>query len=97
MAAARDRGAARDLNEKIVKLTGFLFGGDELRSVSPEDQTLLREQLTHMQAYSAVLCRRIITFRPRNLTSTRLRESFEAHDDLQARGRMLANPEETTS
>lgn len=53
----------RDLNDKIVKLTGFLFGGDELRRVSPEDQDLLREQLTHMQAYSTVLCRRIIHFR----------------------------------
>ncbi len=53
----------RDLNEKIIKLTGFLFGGDELRRAFPEDEDLLREQLQHMQAYSAVLCRRIIGFR----------------------------------
>jgi len=52
----------RDLNEKIVKLTAFIYGS-EPRTPSI-DWELMQEQLRAMQTYSGVLCRRIISFYP---------------------------------
>lgn len=45
-----------ELNEKIVKLTAFLFGGDIVNmDISENMRFLLRRQLNAMQEYADVL------------------------------------------
>ena len=52
-----------ELNEKIVKLTAFLFGGDIVNmGISENMRFLLRRQLNTMQEYADVLQERLITW-----------------------------------
>lgn len=52
-----------ELNEKIVKLTAFLFGGDIVNMDIPEHMRfLLRRQLNVMQEYADVLQERLRTW-----------------------------------
>ena len=49
-----------ELNEKIVKLTAFLFGGDIVNmDISDHMRFLLRRQLNVMQEYADVLQERL--------------------------------------
>lgn len=49
-----------ELNEKIVKLTAFLFGGDIVNmDISEHMRFLLRKQLNIMQEYADVLQERL--------------------------------------
>ena len=49
-----------ELNEKIVKLTAFLFGGDIVNMyISDNMRFLLRKQLNVMQEYANVLQERL--------------------------------------
>ena len=52
-----------ELNEKIVKLTAFLFGGDIVNmDISNHMRFLLRRQLNVMQEYADVLQERLRTW-----------------------------------
>lgn len=52
-----------ELNEKIVKLTAFLFGGDIANmDISDNMRFLLRRQLNGMQEYADVLQERLRTW-----------------------------------
>lgn len=52
-----------ELNEKIVKLTAFLFGGDIVNmDISEHMRVLLRRQLNVMQEYADVLQERLRTW-----------------------------------
>lgn len=52
-----------ELNEKIVKLTVFLFGGDIVNmDISDHMRFLLRRQLNVMQEYAYVLQERLRTW-----------------------------------
>ena len=52
-----------ELNEKIVKLTAFLFGGDIVNmDIAENMRFLLRRQLNVMQEYADVLQERLITW-----------------------------------
>ena len=52
-----------ELNEKIVKLTAFLFGGDIVNmDISENMRFLLRRQLNVMQDYADVLQERLRTW-----------------------------------
>ena len=52
-----------ELNEKIVKLTAFLFGGDIVNmDISEHMRFLLRRQLNVMQEYADVLQERLRTW-----------------------------------
>ena len=52
-----------ELNEKIVKLTAFLFGGDIVNmDISGNMRFLLRRQLNVMQEYADVLQERLRTW-----------------------------------
>ena len=52
-----------ELNEKIVKLTAFLFGGDIINmDISDHMRFLLRRQLNVMQEYADVLQERLRTW-----------------------------------
>ena len=52
-----------ELNEKIVKLTAFLFGGDIVNmDISDHMRFLLRRQLNVMQEYVDVLQERLRTW-----------------------------------
>lgn len=52
-----------ELNEKIVKLTAFLFGGDIVNmDISENMRFLLRRQLNVMQEYADVLQERLRTW-----------------------------------
>ena len=52
-----------ELNEKIVKLTAFLFGGDIVNmDISDHMRFLLRRQLNAMQEYADVLQERLRTW-----------------------------------
>ena len=52
-----------ELNEKIVKLTSFLFGGDIVNmDISDHMRFLLRRQLNVMQEYADVLQERLRTW-----------------------------------
>lgn len=52
-----------ELNEKIVKLTAFLFGGDIVNmDISNNMRFLLRRQLNVMQEYADVLQERLRTW-----------------------------------
>ena len=52
-----------ELNEKIVKLTAFLFGGDIVNmDISDNMRYLLRKQLNVMQEYADVLQERLRTW-----------------------------------
>lgn len=52
-----------ELNEKIVKITAFLFGGDIINmDISSNMRFLLRRQLTVMQEYADVLQERLRTW-----------------------------------
>ena len=52
-----------ELNEKIVKLTAFLFGGDIVNmDIADNMRFLLRRQLNVMQEYADVLQERLRTW-----------------------------------
>ena len=52
-----------ELNEKIVKLTAFIFGGDIVNmDISDHMRFLLRRQLNVMQEYADVLQERLRTW-----------------------------------
>lgn len=52
-----------ELNEKIVKLTAFIFGGDIVNmNISENMRFLLRRQLNVMQEYADVLQERLRTW-----------------------------------
>lgn len=52
-----------ELNEKIVKLTAFLFGGDIVNmDIADNMRFLLRRQLNTMQEYADVLQERLRTW-----------------------------------
>lgn len=52
-----------ELNEKIVKLTAFLFGGDIVNmDISDHMRYLMRRQLNVMQEYADVLQERLRTW-----------------------------------
>ena len=52
-----------ELNEKIVKLTDFLFGGDIVNmDIADNMRFLLRRQLNVMQEYADVLQERLRTW-----------------------------------
>ena len=52
-----------ELNEKIVNLTAFLFGGDIVNmDISDHMRFLLRRQLNAMQEYADVLQERLRTW-----------------------------------
>lgn len=52
-----------ELNEKIVKLTAFIFGGDIVNmDISENMRFLLRRQLNVMQEYADVLQERLRTW-----------------------------------
>lgn len=52
-----------ELNEKIVKLTAFLFGGDIVyMDIADNMRFLLRRQLNVMQEYADVLQERLRTW-----------------------------------
>ena len=52
-----------ELNEKIVKITAFLFGGDIVNmDISNHMRFLLRRQLNVMQEYADVLQERLRTW-----------------------------------
>ena len=52
-----------ELNEKIVKLTAFLFGGDIFNmDIADNMRFLLRRQLNVMQEYAGVLQERLRTW-----------------------------------
>ena len=52
-----------ELNEKIVKLAAFLFGGDIVNmDISDHMRFLLRRQLNVMQEYADVLQQRLRTW-----------------------------------
>lgn len=52
-----------ELNEKIVKLTAFIFGGDIVNmDISEHMRFLLRRQLNVMQEYADVLQERLRTW-----------------------------------
>lgn len=52
-----------ELNEKIVKLTAFLFGGDIVNmDISANMRLLMRRQLNVMQGYADVLQERLRTW-----------------------------------
>lgn len=52
-----------ELNEKIVKLTAFLFGGEIINmDISNNMRFLLRRQLNTMQEYADVLQERLRTW-----------------------------------
>lgn len=52
-----------ELNEKIVKLTAFLFGNDIVNmDISDNMRYLLRKQLSVMQEYADVLQERLRTW-----------------------------------
>ena len=52
-----------ELNEKIVKLAAFLFGGDIVNmDISDHMRFLLRRQLNVMQEYADVLQQRLGTW-----------------------------------
>ena len=52
-----------ELNEKIVKLTAFLFGGDIVdMDISDHMRFLLRRQLNVMQEYADILQERLRTW-----------------------------------
>lgn len=52
-----------ELNEKIVKLTAFLFGGDIFNmDIADNMRLLLRRQLNVMQEYAGVLQERLRTW-----------------------------------
>ena len=52
-----------ELNEKIVKITAFLFGGDIVNmDISDHMRFLLRRQLNVMQEYADVLQERLRTW-----------------------------------
>lgn len=52
-----------ELNEKIVKLSAFLFGGDIVNmDISDNMRYLLRRQLNVMQEYAEVLQERLRTW-----------------------------------
>lgn len=52
-----------ELNEKIVKLTAFLFGGDIVNmDIAGHMRFLLRRQLNVMQEYADVLQERLRTW-----------------------------------
>lgn len=52
-----------ELNEKIVKLTAFLFGGDIVNmDISDNMRFLMRRQLNVMQEYADVLQERLRTW-----------------------------------
>lgn len=52
-----------ELNEKIVKLTAFLFGGDIVNmNIADNMRFLLRRQLNVMQEYADVLQERLRTW-----------------------------------
>ena len=52
-----------ELNEKIVKLTAFLFGGDIFNmDIADNMRFLLRKQLNVMQEYAEVLQERLRTW-----------------------------------
>lgn len=52
-----------ELNEKIVKLTAFLFGGDIVNmDISDNMRFLLRRQLNVMQEYADILQKRLRTW-----------------------------------
>lgn len=52
-----------ELDEKIVKLTAFIYGGSIYSTLPQGDQNLMLGQLQHMQQYSNVLATRIANFR----------------------------------
>lgn len=52
-----------ELNEKIVKLTAFLFGGDIVNmNIADNMRFLMRRQLNVMQEYADVLQERLRTW-----------------------------------
>lgn len=52
-----------ELNEKIVKLTAFLFGGDIVNmDIADNMRFLMRRQLNVMQEYADVLQERLRTW-----------------------------------
>lgn len=52
-----------ELNEKIVKLTAFLFGGEIVNmDISDNMRFLLRRQLNSMQEYADILQERLRTW-----------------------------------
>lgn len=52
-----------ELNEKIVKLTAFLFGGDIVNmDIADNMRFLLRRQLNVMQEYADILQERLRTW-----------------------------------
>ena len=59
----KSRTGLAELNEKIVKLTAFLFGGDIINmDISDNMRFLLRRQLNVMQEYADVLQERLRTW-----------------------------------
>jgi uncharacterized protein len=53
----------RDLDEKIVALTAFIYGNDLHAAIEVFEQDLLDQQLEIMQGYSATLAARIAIFK----------------------------------
>ena len=67
-----------ELNEKIVKLTDFLFGGDIVNmDISDNMRFLLRRQLNVMQEYAEVLQERLRTW---NKTDEEIRNEGHLKD-----------------
>lgn len=67
-----------ELNEKIVKLTAFLFGGDIINmDISDNMRFLLRRQLNVMQEYAEVLQERLRTW---DKTDEELRNEMNLKD-----------------
>ena len=52
-----------DLDEKLAKLSGFL-DSEAVKSLDPEDQSLLHKQRVLMFNYSGILSARIARFTP---------------------------------
>ena len=52
----------KDLDEKIVNLTAFIYGNKEFAGLSGEEQGMLQAQLEVMKAYSDILFDRIENF-----------------------------------
>ena len=68
-----------ELNEKIVKLTAFLFGGDIVNmDISDNMRFLLRRQLNVMQEYADVLQERLRTW---NKTDEEIRNEMLLKND----------------
>lgn len=67
-----------ELNEKIVKLTAFLFGGDIVNmDIADNMRFLMRRQLNVMQEYADVLQERLRTW---NKTDEEIKNEMHLKD-----------------